>query len=557
MRTVRTKLLVVVVICLLPSFLATTIISLIFERSQRDAARAGMAAAQAAFLTELRDDISDLQVAVQLLGTDPDVHRELLAKDRETLLEHIDDFTLVYPEMRVLLASVDGQVLATTDPALAGDHLPLPVADFRGVTLLPHADGSRDHVFSYALIRPVVREGQVAGLALAAFPLNSTYLANTAQKTGLALAFRNHGEILGRTSNTAVLEQSLPGEPQILRDAAGGVFAVMAFSPQELTPLEVVAALDLTQATHALALAFRERLLTLLGIAILAVAFAWRLSSRMAQAVKTLARALPGIAEQRFVPVQLVRTNDELETLGEVYNQMVARILAGERWRSALGKYLSPAAQRAVESGEVHLGGSVMSATVLFSDIRSFTALSEHLPPERVLELLNRYFTEMVAAVTRHGGTVDKFIGDCVMAVWGPPSPKDSDPLNAVRAGLAMREALAALNQSFERDHLPTLRTGIGIHTGAVVAGNLGSEGVDGHGGRMEYTVIGDTVNLASRLEALTKELHTDFVISESTYHLVREEVDVEPLASVTVRGRTEPVAVYRVLRLRDPAVAG
>ena len=160
--------------------------------------------------------------------------------------------------------------------------------------------------------------------------------------------------------------------------------------------------------------------------------------------------------------------------------------------------------------------------------------------------LLNEYFTAMVGIVIQEDGVVDKYIGDAIMAVFGAPVPKPEDPVRAVRAAIRMRRALAELNVRLEARSLPKLRTGIGIHTGTVVAGNIGSEQ------RMEYTVIGDAVNLASRLETSTKDLGVDVLISESTYERTKHVVVARPVREITVKGRERSVLAYEVLRLRD-----
>jgi adenylate cyclase len=142
-------------------------------------------------------------------------------------------------------------------------------------------------------------------------------------------------------------------------------------------------------------------------------------------------------------------------------------------------------------------------------------------------------------------GVVDKYIGDAIMAVFGAPVPRDDDPLNAVRAAVRMRFALAALNRRLAERDLPPLRTGIGIHTGEVVAGNIGSER------RMEYTVIGDAVNLASRLETSTKDLGVNILISEDTYARTKDAIEARPVREITVKGRKAPVMTYEVLGLK------
>jgi adenylate cyclase len=201
-------------------------------------------------------------------------------------------------------------------------------------------------------------------------------------------------------------------------------------------------------------------------------------------------------------------------------------------------------------AGQVQLGGETLTATILFSDIRSFTSISEKMDAKQLVSLLNEYFTEMVDVVIKEDGVVDKYIGDAIMAVFGAPVPKKDDAVHAVRAAVGMRKALAALNEKLKQRGMKPIRTGIGIHTGEVVAGNIGSEK------RMEYTVIGDTVNLASRLESSTKELGTPVLVSQDTYDLVKDHVDARPVKEITVKGREKPVMTYEILGLKGEALA-
>jgi adenylate cyclase len=200
---------------------------------------------------------------------------------------------------------------------------------------------------------------------------------------------------------------------------------------------------------------------------------------------------------------------------------------------------------------QVELGGDKLPVTILFSDIRGFTSISEQLEAQELVALLNEYFTEMVDIVMDHGGVVDKYIGDAIMVIFGAPVPGANDALNAVRAALAMRESLARLNTRLEARGAQIIRTGIGIHSGEVIAGNIGSER------RMEYTVIGDAVNLASRLESSTKDLGADLVISEATYALTRDHIVARPLGTISVKGREQPVDVYAVDGARAADAAG
>jgi adenylate cyclase len=185
--------------------------------------------------------------------------------------------------------------------------------------------------------------------------------------------------------------------------------------------------------------------------------------------------------------------------------------------------------------------------TVLFSDIRGFTTLSEALPPEEVAGLLNEYLSEMVGLVFKHGGTLDKYIGDAVMAFFGAPLPQPDHALVACRTALEMLAALDRLNRKWATDGRPPLEIGIGINTGEVVVGFIGD-----YERRMDYTVIGDHVNLASRLEGLNKEKGTRVLLSEWTYVRARDKICATPLGEVRVKGKEQAVAIYALESLAD-----
>jgi adenylate cyclase len=207
-----------------------------------------------------------------------------------------------------------------------------------------------------------------------------------------------------------------------------------------------------------------------------------------------------------------------------------------------MGKYMTAEVLEHVLAGEVELGGKTLELTILFCDLRDFTTLSEKRTAQQIVELLNEYFTEMVDCVMAEGGVVDKYIGDNIMAVFGAPVTRPDDAQRAVRAAVRMRGALAKLNERFAERGIERLRFGIGLHSGEVVAGNIGSIR------RMEYTVIGDAVNVASRLETKTKELATDILISEATRERLDGAVTTESVGEVHVKGRGQPIQIYKVI---------
>jgi adenylate cyclase len=220
---------------------------------------------------------------------------------------------------------------------------------------------------------------------------------------------------------------------------------------------------------------------------------------------------------------------------------MTAGLAERDRVRDLLGKVVSPEIAAQLLQSDLQLGGEEREVTVLFSDLRDFTALSERLPPAEVLALLNRYLDRMSAVVERHGGVIDKYIGDAIMALFGAPVAAPDAAARALAAARAMAAALDQLNAELAAEGRPPLALGIGINTARVIAGNMGSRS------RLNYTVIGDGVNLAARLEALTKDpaYGTRILVSGATAAAAGATSGLRPLGPVTVKGRTEPVPVF------------
>jgi adenylate cyclase len=184
--------------------------------------------------------------------------------------------------------------------------------------------------------------------------------------------------------------------------------------------------------------------------------------------------------------------------------------------------------------------GQRVDITVLFSDIRGFTTLSETAPPEKIVEMLNVHFTHMADIILKHNGTIDKYIGDAIMAFWGAPVPTKDHAEKAVLAAMEMAGALKDVNRELKERGLDMeVKIGIGLNTGVATIGNIGSEK------KKNYTVVGDTVNLASRLESITKEYNSLIVLSEYTYERIKDRIDCSVLGNVKVKGREQPVTIY------------
>jgi adenylate cyclase len=222
------------------------------------------------------------------------------------------------------------------------------------------------------------------------------------------------------------------------------------------------------------------------------------------------------------------------------------RYLEGRKRReiqAMFGRYVS---QRVVEQlvknpDMANPSGRKERLTMFFSDVRGFTSMSEKMEPQEVQQLLSEYFTEMTRILFKHGGTLDKFMGDAVMAFFGNPEPQPDHALRAVLMALEMQEAVAGLNQKWLSEGRRTIGVGMGIDTGDVTVGNLGSKDF------LDYTVIGDHVNLACRLEQNAKA--GEIIITQATYDEVKTAVEVEPMEPIKVKGKAEPIPIYRVLR--------
>ena len=221
-----------------------------------------------------------------------------------------------------------------------------------------------------------------------------------------------------------------------------------------------------------------------------------------------------------------------------------ADVLSKRRLRDALGRYVSPEVAARVERNPGDLEGERRQVSILFTDLRGFTTLSERMAPEQMAARLTEYFDAMTSAIFVRRGMVNDFIGDAILAVFGAPLDDPEHARHAILSALAMTETLGKLNERWSSEGLPPLRMGVGIHTGEVFAGNVG------RAGKVKYAVVGDTVNLASRVEGLNKEMGTTMLVTEATYRAAGLDLEVKDRGLVSVKGREEPVRVYEVTGL-------
>jgi class 3 adenylate cyclase len=243
-----------------------------------------------------------------------------------------------------------------------------------------------------------------------------------------------------------------------------------------------------------------------------------------------------------------VTGRDVAGRLAATLNTMAAGLQERDHVKEVFGRYIATQVSEEILKGEANLGGAEKKVTVLFSDIRNFTGMSEKMTPQQVVAFLNDYFTEMVDAVFEHGGVLDKFLGDGLMAVFGSVSNDPNHPRHAVLAALRMQALLAKINGVRSMSGMAPIAIGVGIHTDSVIVGNIGSRK------RLEYTVVGDGVNTSSRLQGLNKEFGTTILISESTYQAVKNDFECRQMPDTQLRGKTQDLKIYEVVSMKSAA---
>jgi class 3 adenylate cyclase len=279
----------------------------------------------------------------------------------------------------------------------------------------------------------------------------------------------------------------------------------------------------------------------LIGIgALTAVGLALFVSRSVAEPLRDVEAAMARVGAGDLDTRCPVVSNDEIGAVAEGFNRMVAGLRERERIRETFGKYVSPEVRDEILAGRASLDGQVREVTILFSDLRDFTPWVESHPPDEVVRDLNAYFTLMEGAIRAHGGLVVQFIGDEIEAVFGAPVPEPRHADRALAAAFDMRQRLAEWNGARHAQGSVELKHGIGVHTGEVLAASIGSPD------RLSYALVGDPVNLASRLQSLTKEVGGDLLVSGDTVRRLCEPVALEALPAVRVKGRTAEVEVYR-----------
>ena len=308
-------------------------------------------------------------------------------------------------------------------------------------------------------------------------------------------------------------------------------------------PLQIVAVIQKSYNENIENLEAFQRVLLQFYLVVIAVSLlvVVLLARSVTRPILDLATRVKRIEEGDYGQSVAIAGRDEISQLAGSVNHMALGLAEKEKVRDLLGKVVSHEIAEELLSKKIELGGEEKIVTVLFADIKGFTTLCESAPPEAVLTLLNRYLSAITKVIEDNHGVVDKYTGDSVMALFGAPLSRENDAANAVQAALDIQECMVQMNQTHRQEGIGLMEAGIGVHTGLVVAGNLGSQN------RLNYTVIGDSVNLSARLEGLTRKYNTANIVSEACVRNAPEFIYRE-LDLVQVAGKSEPVRIYEAV---------
>ncbi len=380
-------------------------------------------------------------------------------------------------------------------------------------------------------------------------------------QTGYSVLVDGDGQIIAHP-NASRLNQDVSSYPAVqLARRTGGVGEVVATNSAGIERLFVYRAIQnpatlskqpwvlLTEIDESEELAGLRKLRRELAVGILLVVLggvlvAQQVSQSLSRPLSTLSAFARRIGSGDLTGRAELGGRDDVGQLASALNDMSAGLLERDHVKEVFGRYIATQVSDKILEGQANLGGESRRVTILFSDIRNFTGMSEQMAPQQVVSFLNDYFTEMVDAVFEQGGVLDKFMGDGLMAVFGSLGDQPDHPRRAVLAALRMQALLGKINGERAMLGRPPIAIGIGIHTDEVVVGNIGSRK------RLEYTVVGDGVNTTSRLQTLNKEFGTTILISETTYGAVKDEFLCRQMPEAHLRGKTKELRFYEVVSM-------
>ena len=440
----------------------------------------------------------------------------------------------------LLAASPSGVAIGRS----AADFSPVREALKTGdsATAIAELDGQLFQLVAVPVLGP-----DVIGYLVLGQVIDDTFARKLKQGTGSDVAFltatRVFASTLSPAARDALLRQDIATATALV-SADGKRFLARAIAvPAKLSQPLSVMVLGSYDAALAPLRSLQWRIAAIGGVALaLALLAGIALAGGITAPVQSLVAGMREVINGNLKFRSAIARDDEIGFLATSFNDMVSGLEEREHVKDMFGRFVSRDVAAAVLGGHVPLEGERRQVSILFQDIRGFTAISERLDPATLLRLLNLFFTEAVAAVEAEGGVVKQFTGDGVMALFGVPNKHADHAERAVRAALAIVKRLEGLNGNLRRQGLPTLAIGAGIHTGEVVAGLIGPDK------RVEYGVVGETVNLASRIESLTKEMQAVILVSRETAMCIGPGFVLGRTAVLPVQGSRQTVEVVEVL---------
>ncbi|MBF0553842.1 MAG: HAMP domain-containing protein [Nitrospirae bacterium] len=492
-----------------------------------------------------------------LLSTDFAFKNAVATSDHETIISVLENLKTRVNAHMVMLISLDRTVLANTmHPEIEKDTLQVPEAlteaeNHGEASSIVTIDGNTYQI----IIVPLLAPDPIAWVCTG-FVIDDELLVDLKK---LILA---HISIINtnKTESRPVIASTLP------KQASQALLkAIYRVDIEKVKPMEVsyggekyVTAITTLQNAHGYSIIaalqrslndvlkpfyrLRRVLYVFFVLTLLcSILASLRIARSVTRPVSTLVEGVREIAKGIYSHRVEIRYRDEIGELAEAFNMMSVGLEEKELVADLLGKVVSAPIAHELLKKKVELGGEEREVTILFSDIRNFTTISENHPPKQVLTLLNMYMTGMSAIVEKYGGVIDKYIGDAIMALYGVPIANPDDPDKALKSAIEMMEALSGVNIEIEQMGFAPIDIGIGINTDIVLAGNMGSKS------RLNYTVIGDGVNIASRLETLTKsdEYKAKIIVSSTTLNKSRGDYLTRSLGSVAVKGKSEKITIY------------
>ena len=560
------------------SFVTLFLVSQAIDRQSTDAIRAELGNTQKVFQGLLKErensmkaqafvlaDSVQFKTALDLKSQDPATTADVAQEKRAEL--GLDLFQ-VAGRQGALLASLVGKINSPQLKA-AKDAKPADPIFAKATDAEQPGDAfgvwASDSALYETYTRPVIIREQVLGALRIGFAMDDAFAKALKEQTGSEVAFVVGGKLLACSLDTAARAELQAGLSGMMSMAKSGDMAfdqTLAGKPW-LGQFLALKGPDGSDAAQLLQLRSREHVLlllstirqgffsVLLGLLVVAVALSIVFAGTVTKPLNALVAGTRAVEKGNLEWTIPVTSKDELGELATSFNEMTGQLREKERVKALFGRYLPKAvAERALEhQGEIQLGGEQKDVAILFSDIRGFTSLSERLSPSEVVAMLNDYYTRMIDVLFDNDGTLDKTIGDAIMAVFGAPvSDPDAVP-NALRTAIGMLKALEGFNAERQARGQEPVHIGIGINTGVVVAGNLGSIK------QLSYTVIGDEVNLASRMCSNAKA--GQILVTEAVYRKAKWLFEFNALEPIKVKNVSQPVQIYEVIGERQqPAQA-